>query len=120
MIAAGRTLLAAVGRWNRVVTVTPLSPRMVENPHFPGQFTPSWDDPIEGDAVGGILQPVSEETATRMGLTARTDVRALYADTVTLDPEGRVRVGGSVWRVMEAQHYSSHTEAVIERLADGS
>src|SRR5690606_21955186 len=81
--------------------------------------TPSWDDPIEGDAVGGILQPVSEETATRMGLTARTDVRALYADTVTLDPEGRVRVDGSVWRVREVQHYATHTEAVIERLGDG-
>ena len=120
MIAAGRTLLAAVGRWNRVVTVTPLSPRMVENPHFPGQFTPSWDDPIEGDAVGGILQPVSEETATRMGLASRSDVKTLYCDATTLDPQGRVRISGSHWLVLEVRHWASHTEAIIERLADGS
>lgn len=104
----------------RHLTVEVLAPTMVPNPHFPGQETPDWDDPTVTATVAGVLQPVNEETATRMGLASRTDVRTLYADAVPLDPEGRVRVGGSVWRVMEVQHHATHTEAVIERLADGS
>lgn len=119
LLQAGRSLLRAAGARQRHLTVEVLAPTMVANPHFPGQETPDWSDPTVAATIAGVLQPVSEETATRMGLASRTDVRALYADAVTLDPEGRVRVSGSVWRVMEAQHYSSHTEAVIERLADG-
>lgn len=111
---------AALLTSERRLTVEVLAPTMVANPYFPGEETPDWDNPTVAATVAGVLQPVNEETATRMGLTARTDVRALYADVVTLDPEGRVRVSGSVWRVMEVQHYATHTEAVIERLADGS
>ena len=120
LLQAGRALLTTVGATQRHLQVEVLAPTMVGNPHFPGEETPSWDDPTVTATVAGVLQPVSEETATRMGLTARTDVRTLYADATTLDPEGRVRIAGSQWRVMEAQHYATHTEAVIERLANGT
>lgn len=120
LLQTGRALLRGVGESQRHLTVEVLAPKMVENTHFTGEETPSWDDPTVTATVAGVLQPVSEETATRMGLTARTDVRTLYADATTLDPERRVRIAGSQWRVMEAQHYSSHTEAVIERLANGT
>lgn len=120
LLQAGRALLTTVGATQRHLQVEVLAPTMVENPHFPGQDTPSWDDPTVTATVAGVLQPVSEETATRMGLAARTDVKSLFADVVTLDPEGRVRISSSQWRVMEVQHYATHTEAVIERLANGT
>lgn len=120
LLQAGRGLLKAVGASQRHLTVEVLAPTMVENPHFPGEKTPSWDDPTVTATVAGVLQPVSEETATRMGLAARTDVKSLFADVVTLDPEGRVRIDSVQWRVMEVQHYATHTEAVIERLANGT
>lgn len=116
MITAGRSLLAAVGRWNRVVTVTPLSPRMVENPNFPGQFTPSWDDPIEGEAVGGILQPVQAEAAERLGVIGKVGVWAIHTDPLTIQPEGRVRISSTDYRVLEARAYTTHTELVVEEV----
>lgn len=110
--------MRGVGASQRALVVQVLAPTMVENPHFPGEETPSWDEPTVTATVAGTLQPVSEETATRMGLASRTDVKTLYADVTTLDPQGRVRISGSQWLVLEVRHWATHTEAIIERLAD--
>lgn len=118
LLGAGRGLLAAVGASQRALVVQVLAPVMVSNPHFPGEETPSWVEPTVTATVAGTLQPVSEETATRMGLASRTDVKTLYCDATTLDPQGRVRISGSQWLVLEVRHWASHTEAIIERLAD--
>lgn len=119
LLQSGRALLKAVGAAQRDLVVEVLAPTMVSNPHFPGEETPSWETPTVTATVGGNLQPVREDTATRMGLSARTDVRELFTDVTTLDPEGRVRISNQQWRVMEVQHYATHTEAVVERLSNG-
>lgn len=111
---------AALLTSERHLTVEVLAPKMVANPYFPGEETPDWSDPTVAATVAGVLQPVSEETATRMGLASRSDVKTLYCDATTLDPQGRVRISGSQWLVLEVRHWASHSEAIIERLADGS
>lgn len=116
MIAAGRTLLAAVGSWNRVVTVTPLTPAEVENPNFPGQTTLDWSNATEGTPVGGILQPVQAEAAERLGIIGKVGVWAIHTGPLTIQPEGRVRISSTDYRVLEARAYTTHTELVVEEV----
>lgn len=119
LLQAGRALLKATGEAQRHVTVQVLAPMMISNPNFPGVETPDWSNPTITTTINGVLQPVSEDTATRMGIASRTDYRTLYSDATTLNPEGRVRAAGSDWLIHEVRHWTSHTEAIIQRLTNG-
>lgn len=116
MIAAGRSMLAAVGTDQRTTTVTPLEPEVIENPNFPGQTTISWDNPTEGTPVAGLIQPVRAETAVRLSITSLSRTWEVHTDPLDIQPEGRVRIASTDYEVLEARHWVSHSELVVSEL----
>lgn len=117
MITAGRALLTAVGKSMRTTSVKVLKPVVVTNPHFPGESTLTWTGATTAATINGLLQPLTAEAAQKAGLTARTGMWALHTDPYNLSPEGRVRIATQDYRVVSADVYASHTEAVIEEVA---
>src|SRR5690606_23524167 len=109
-------MLAAVGTNQRTTTGTPLSPEVIENPNFPGQTTIGWDNPTEGTPVAGLIQPVRAETAVRLSIASLSSVWEVHTDPLDIQPEGRVRIGASDYEVLEARHWVSHTELVVNEL----
>jgi len=116
-LAAGRTMLAAIGASERSLSVEVLQPALVANPNYPGEYTLDWSNPTVTATVAGNLQPASTRALERAARVGKVGVHELFTDPATLTPLGRVRIGSQQYAILDARLHHSHSHAIVEEVS---
>lgn len=100
------------------LTVEVLLPGVTPNPYLAGEDALDWSDPTVSETVLGALAPAGAKALERVGRTSLVSVFELTT-TAALVPQGRVRVAGRQFAVIDAQPFDSFTHAIVEEVAAG-
>lgn len=117
MLDAARALLRTTTKDERDVTVEILTPGIDTNPYLPGETTIDWANPIVVARTEGNLQPASTKALERTGRIGKVGVYDLHTNPVQVEPEGRVRIQGQLYRVLDARILPTHSELVVETVS---
>ena len=100
-------------------SVEVLAPDLVQNPYFPGESYLDWSDPTVVTTVLGSLQPAGTRALERAGRVGVNGVHELVCEAVGLTPEGRVRVAGEQYVVVDVREFTPYTHAIVEAVTSG-
>jgi hypothetical protein len=98
------------------VNVEVLAPVMSANAHY-GGTSPDWTTPTVSATVRGALFPASTRALERAGRIGRARVYELVTEPAGLSPEGRVRVAGRVFLIVDARDFVVYGHAIVEELS---